>query len=116
MKLATERLAQRTEVMNAYGRTFQEALGEYDWPAQDYAIVPPNDWQNSVERFYEAGLPIEQLTRALHVAMSKRHVGRYDKFRYMCAICWSVVNEMQEEARAILNAEEGTGGGQPGTP
>lgn len=110
MKLAAERLTVRAAAMNEYGLTFQAALEDYGWPKEDYAIVLPDDWQSSVERFFTAGLPIEQLVRALHVAMSKRHIGRYDKFRYAAGICWKVITEMQEEARAILNAEEETNG------
>lgn len=111
MKLATERLAARAAARNAYGRTFEEALREYDWPNGFYAPQLPEDWQDSVEAFYKAGLPIEQLTRALDIAMSKRHVGRYDKFRYTCGICWKVVTEMQDEARRILDEEGAADGG-----
>lgn len=62
----------------------------------------PAGWRASIERFYQAGLPIEDLNAAADRACGNRKVNQWESFRYMCGICWNVITEMQEAARALV--------------
>jgi hypothetical protein len=62
----------------------------------------PDGWRASIERFYQAGLPIEDLNVAADKACGNRKISDWDRFRYMCGICWNVVTEMQEAARSLV--------------
>jgi len=106
MKLAAERRAAVTSAMAEYGMAFERDLREYGWPKDNWQIVMPDGWADSVEKFYSAGLPIQELRRGLAIAMSRSKVGRYEKFRYMCGICWSVLSEMQEDAQRIASEDK----------
>lgn len=106
MKLAAERLSVRREAMLTYCLRFEDELHQYGWPKDDWMIRLPDGWQDTIENFYKLGLPIGELTRALAVAMTRRKIGRYDKFRYMCGVCWSVLTELQSEARDVIDTED----------
>jgi DNA gyrase inhibitor GyrI len=89
--------------MNAYCREFSTELSEY---GVLYTTDVPEGWQNSIESFYKAGLPISQLKRALAIAMTKPQVANREKFRYMCGVAWRDVTEMQERAKEIVEGSE----------
>lgn len=62
----------------------------------------PDDWWQSVQSILSAGLPELLLHDAVRKSFAARHVSAWDKFRYMCGICWRQVTEIQEEAKASL--------------
>jgi hypothetical protein len=106
IKLASDRRSNRTRQLNEYCRAFVDEWREYDMGSRE--MPTPANWQDSIEGFYNAALPISELKRALAISMSKPQVSNYEKFRYMCGICWSVLREIQAEAMEIV-AEDGQG-------
>jgi hypothetical protein len=102
MRAAIEQRAAQREPMQEYVSTFMEVWDSYCFGSFRDPILPDGAIA-SVEKFYEVGLPIADLTRALDKAMSRSHIGRYDKFKYMCGVAWSVLKEIQEVATALLD-------------
>lgn len=66
----------------------------------------PDNWHTSVLRFYEVGLPTEDMKRCVDIAGGNNRIPMDDVFRYFAGCAWRVVTEMQEAAKAILSAEE----------
>lgn len=60
-------------------------------------IELPNDWKQSVARFYSLGLEIEYVIEAVETAMTARS---RDPFKYFCGVCWNILRERQDLARA----------------
>ena len=71
-----------------------------------YEVPKPGNWSQSIEQFYRAGLPIEALIDAVHLAMGNSKVGQDRVWRYMCGICWNRIREIQGRALEILAAED----------
>lgn len=63
----------------------------------------PRDWESSVERFLDAGLPIEVIVKMAQVANDARGVG--DRWGYFCGCCWKRVRQLQERAGAIVSTK-----------
>lgn len=63
----------------------------------------PADWRESVERFWSAELPWEDIESAVRLAMGNTSVLIEDKFRYFCGVCWRMVGELQETALQIVD-------------
>lgn len=101
MKLAAETLTARRAALLAYVSEFESEARQYN-PSMTYA---PDDWWDTAEQFYRAGLPVSDLKYALAVAMSKSAVSWNGKWRYACGVAWSIVREMQDEARAIVERD-----------
>lgn len=72
------------------------------WSVPDWAL--PQDWRASVDSFLAAGLPMEALKSILDVAMERRTVTTENVFRYMAGIAWRKIAELQDAARASLDA------------
>lgn len=81
-----------------------------NWNAWKNGIGEPfplaDNWESSIARFYELGVPIEELTHCADIACGNKKVGQYDTYRYFAGCAWRVVTEMQEAAKALLVAEE----------
>lgn len=83
--------------------TCQRFKVEWDqWTTVGRPIDLPVGWQNSVDNFLAAGLPMEVLLDCVTKAMSSRRVKPADAFRYMCGIAWKRVREMNEAAKLLL--------------
>ncbi|MEU8278195.1 HNH endonuclease [Microbispora bryophytorum] len=79
------------------------------WPAargKGPVLLPPG-WRDTVDAFIGAGLPWPVLAECITKAMTRDKVKADDKFRYMCGIAWSKVNELQESARLSLGEHAG---------
>lgn len=66
----------------------------------------PDGWTETIDRFLNAGLPLEVIVRMARVAQNKRGAMGY-RWAYFCKCCWNRVNELQDSALEILKAEEG---------
>jgi hypothetical protein len=80
--------------------TSTEGGGEADAPWL------PADWRETVERFWIAGLPWEDIDTAIRLAMGNGRVLVDNKFRYFCGVCWRMVGELQEMAAQIVDTLE----------
>lgn len=81
-----------------------QRMGERDdyideW-AEAYTYEPlPDDWRNSIGRWFEMGVPVELIVDAARIACSKTKTFRGDgRFAYMCGIVWSQVRMVDELA------------------
>lgn len=105
MQKAVENRAAERQPMIDYCVAFEAKWNE--WCAiSPWEPVWPEGGADSIEKFYKAGLPLDELIRALAIAMDRPKIGRYDKFRYMCGIGWSVLTELQEAAQSIVTSED----------
>lgn len=84
---------------------FSDVWEEYRYGSGGLAVPRPAGWQQSVIRFIDVGLPMSMLIKAVHAAMANDRVSPVETFRYMCGIAWKQVSELQEAARAIIDAE-----------
>lgn len=67
----------------------------------------PDNWWGSIRSILAAGLPEELLHAAVRQSFGTYKVSDWDKFRYMCGICWKQVTAIQDEARAALQRADG---------
>lgn len=105
MAQAVANRASERQSMIAYCRAFEAKWDEYcNGGYRD--PVWPEGGADSIEKFYKAGLPLDELLRALAISMDRPRVDRYEKFRYMCGIGWSVLTELQQAAQALVEVEE----------
>lgn len=102
-RVAAARGRQRRKVLKfcadflSYWEGFEDGRG--------YKPDLPAGWQQSITRFYELGVSLEELMHCVDIAMGNGKISRYDVFRYFAGCVWRVVTEMQEAAKALLEAE-----------
>lgn len=65
---------------------------------------PPN-WEDSVERFLDLGLDINDLVEMVPVAM-RSNVSTDSVWRYFCGIAWKEIARRQELARRLTEDQE----------
>ena len=77
------------------------------WRTRGDAQIPmdPN-WEAGIRRFYQMGVPIDELIRCADIACGNQKIGPWDTYRYFAGCVWRVVTEMQDAAKALLEAEE----------
>jgi hypothetical protein len=63
----------------------------------------PVGWEDSVDRFFQAGITLEDFTEAVRIAMTSKVK---DEFSYMCGVLWKWVRERQEIAMQLLEHDE----------
>lgn len=61
----------------------------------------PNDWEETVTRFHNLGIPQQLMSDNIDIAAQK-YMAIGQKFRYFCGICWNQVNEIQGMAQKIM--------------
>lgn len=69
----------------------------------------PRDWRESIGRFFAQGLESVFLLDAVDTAMNTEKVHNHNVFRFFCGICWSLIKERQETARALVVKDEAEG-------
>lgn len=69
------------------------------------AELPP-DWEQSVTKFMDAGLPIDIVRDAVRKSMTATKVDVSQKWRYFCGICWRELDQIREIALSLLAAED----------
>lgn len=103
-RVASARARQRKR-SDAYVDRFDTAWSRWhNWRGD--TIERPAGWRTSLERFYEVGLPIEEVERLVRVACGNDRVNSDETFRYFAGCCWRAVTEIQDAAKELLGAEE----------
>jgi hypothetical protein len=105
MAQAVANRASERQPMIDYCRAFETNWDEYCTGGYRDPVWPEGG-ADSIEKFYKAGLPLDELLRALAISMDRPRVDRYEKFRYMCGIGWSVLTELQQAAQELVEAAE----------
>lgn len=97
-------LQRRNGVRHHFDNAWSDwGVGEGD----DRTPVPrPAGWQNSIDSFMAAGLPMPVLLDCMRKAMANKKLRPEDIFRYMCGIAWKKVTELQDAARQQLVVDE----------
>lgn len=86
------------------------------WNVNGRPIALPDGWENSIDNFLAAGLPMEVLLDCITKAMSSQRVKAADTFRYMCGVAWSRVRDLQKAAKVIAAGRQEEPSNQPENP
>jgi len=100
MKVAEQRLAAKSQPEREYITYMADVVASY-FDDDDL----PSDWRDSLLQFYRAGLPRAMFENAIDISVSKGHVSWRNKWRYACGAAWTMLRELHDEARAVI--EEG---------
>lgn len=95
---------------DAYVRRFEKAWNYWHYgPAEENKKLPkPLDWKQTIWQFYGLGFPIAELEDAVTIAGGNDMVTVDRTFRYMCGVVWTKVRQMQDGAKALLEAGDGS--------
>jgi hypothetical protein len=104
-RVAAARGRQRRK-RQVYVDRFAEAWAAWKWGSEkQFAVPKPTGWETTLERFYDLGLPIEEVEHCVRVACSNSRVDPDEVFRYFAGCVWRSVTEMQDAAKALLDSE-----------
>lgn len=96
--------ASEIEAQTVYVDRFDTAWRKWrDYRGDD--IERPPNWRTSLERFHAAGLPVEEVEKLVRVSCGNDRIARDEVFRYFAGCCWRSVTELQDAAKALLEAE-----------
>lgn len=98
---AIKRAAEVKAEQNKPFREYMSAFADV-WPQYRDKNLPRN-FETSIRSLFDAGLPVAQVQYAVEVALSTP--GVMDRFRYFCGVSWRQLRELQEIAKALLEAE-----------
>ena len=76
-------------------------------------IQLPPDWEESIDQFLAAGLPLDVLRDCISLTMRRDRITRGDKFRYMCGVAWRKIGELHDRAGDLVS---GAGGNATAVP
>ena len=87
-----------------------ERMGKRDeyvdeWRESWDRVGLPRDWRNTINRWFEMGVPIELIQDAAEIACTRTTVRDDGRFSYMCGIVWSQVKMVDELAEAYRHVE-----------
>jgi hypothetical protein len=113
-------LAQAAELSRANLKTrmrrraiFRDSMwGEWSYtsgPLQGKPVDLPAGWEDSVDRFVDAGLSEEDFFEAIRLAMTRK-LDANATFKYMCGVLWRILRERQEIAMQIVDDERASDG------
>ncbi len=85
VKDAERQRRERLAYVEAFDRAWQ------DWQVDGEPVYRPADWQRSLMRFHEEGLPIEAVLGFVDQAIGA--VRPYHAFRYFAGCCWTRIRE-----------------------
>lgn len=103
-RIAKARARQRKR-REAYCSDFLDAWLSWHYGSEKTKIPMPASWQASIERFYELGVPIDDLRDCVRVACGNDRVAVDETFRYFAGCVWRVVDEIREAARDAVGGE-----------
>lgn len=96
------RLDQKQQLTDYFYDEWHHRNGYQQCHARRYEL--PTDWAETVWRFYLLGLNVTLLDDAIDIAQPSQ---AYDKFKYFCGVCWTKVRALQDQAFAIVEANDG---------
>lgn len=59
----------------------------------------PEDWEDSLRKFFSAGLPLEAMYDAVQITMDREDVAHDSLFRYFCGVCRRMLRDRHGEQR-----------------
>jgi hypothetical protein len=107
VKEAAELQAANRDQFGDYVEAFDEKWKAWSYGSDGKMFMSrPYDWHKSVQQFFNAGLEIEALCDCVDIA-GRANVADYRVWRYFCGVCWRVLRERQEIARALFEKDKG---------
>jgi len=106
MARAAEDLAQELEVARAFRGEFEGEWNRWTSGFDKRRNPLPNDWENRVDGWRLAGLPLELIVDSIGIAM-RSQADRSAKFPYLCGVLRNRGKELHDRAQAILDAAVG---------
>ncbi|MCL2611963.1 MAG: HNH endonuclease [Nocardioidaceae bacterium] len=106
-RVANARARQRKK-RAAYAVSFYDYWTSWTYGNGKYTYALPVSWQASIERFYDLGVPMDELIDCARIAITSDRIRLDEEFRYFCGCVWRTVTEMQEAAKELLTADEAT--------
>lgn len=89
----------------AYVDRFADAWSKWHYGYDKLPIPKPASWQASIERFYDLGVPIEDIEDCARVACGNDRVAVDETFRYFAGCVWKVVEQIRDAAREVVDAD-----------
>lgn len=110
---AYEMLEERDARVEQHER-FLARWNEWGWGEEsNWQTEPlPATWNQSVDQFINAGLPMDIIIDSLNQAQSNLNVR--DTFKYFCGIAWARVRDLNERTTRLVQAD--TLAGSPDDP
>jgi len=108
MQFATERAQGDLGLRRGRRESFQSEIWNawtYEWKGKKVPLDLPLGWEDSIDRFWGAGIDGNDFEEAVRKAMTAKS---RDPFKYMCGILWNWIAERQEIAMEILGDEPDT--------
>lgn len=84
---------------------YEEDELRYELPAVD-VLNDHVGTTRTIVQFRDNLLDLDDLDRAIRKAMSNKRIRERDIWRYFCGICWRMIEDRQERARALIEAED----------
>lgn len=109
MRQAGEMREREREIRDAHVDSFETTWSEFTYgPQGNRRPVPlPPDWAASIRKFYDQGLPWNEMYEAVQTAMGAQNVTAENTWRYFCGVCWRSLEDMRNRAAALLALEDG---------
>lgn len=108
MQFATERAQGNLGLARGRREAFEADIWntwKYESNGKKFPLPLPLGWEDSVDRFWEAGIGDDDFEEAVRKAMTAKS---RDPFKYMCGILWRWITERQAIAMEILGDESDT--------
>lgn len=99
-RVANARSRQRKKRM-AYVEAFTDVWAT--WTHCGDPLPTPASAQASLERFYELGVPIEDIKDCVRIACGNERIAPTEVFRYFAGCVWRVVDDMRDAAREMAD-------------
>lgn len=108
---AMKRAASIRSRHRAAGTRYVNAIDETwcDWLAGGKHVPRPGDWEQTVRKFYELGLPLADMQDCVQIAMGRRDISIDATWRYACGIAWNKVSDLQQMAGDLVRAGDSGG-------
>ena len=103
-RVAKARARQRAKRAK-YVDAFADAWMVWHYGFDKKRIPTPDSWQASIERFYDLGVPIEDIQDCVRIACGNDRITAHETFRYFAGCVWRVVKDMQDGAKELLDGE-----------
>lgn len=104
---AMKRAASIRARQRAAGTRYVNAVDETwsGWQYDENLPIPrPGDWEQTVRKFYELGLPLVEMQDSVQIAMGRHDIPVEHTWRYACGIAWNKISDLQQMAGDLVRA------------
>lgn len=102
-RVAKARARQRKK-RDAYVVAFLDAWEGWAYGFHETNFPLPASYQASIERFYDLGVPVDDIRDCVRIACGNDKIAPADTYRYFAGCVWRVVDQIRDAAREIAEA------------